>query len=234
MKKILISLSVIGVVAAIVIGATTAYFSDTETSEGNTLTAGTLDLSVNDENPLEGPVVTIEDLKPSQVHYSEPITLVIHDNPGYLWKHIKVGVEDTGIVTEPECTEQGGNWVGGDDSCEWGTSEDQNNIQNYTWFDLEIWVDEDDDDQIDEGEWKILIPGDIGKVSEFTSCWIPLGESGPYEPGTRLTIRQSFHLDKDVTNWAQGDSYTFGEEFMVTQVNAPHPEPLCLEYPITD
>lgn len=47
MKKIIVSLSIIAVVAAIAIGATTAYFSDTETSTGNTFTAGALDLQVD-------------------------------------------------------------------------------------------------------------------------------------------------------------------------------------------
>ena len=47
MKKILLSVAVIGVVAAISIGATVAYFSDTETSTGNTFTAGALDLKVD-------------------------------------------------------------------------------------------------------------------------------------------------------------------------------------------
>ncbi|PIW76653.1 MAG: hypothetical protein CO001_00190, partial [Candidatus Portnoybacteria bacterium CG_4_8_14_3_um_filter_40_10] len=42
MKKIIISLSIIAAVAAIAIGATTAYFSDTETSTGNTFTAGSI------------------------------------------------------------------------------------------------------------------------------------------------------------------------------------------------
>jgi len=46
-KKILISLSVIGVVAAIAIGGTIAYFNDTETSTGNIFVAGALDLKVN-------------------------------------------------------------------------------------------------------------------------------------------------------------------------------------------
>ncbi len=44
MKKIVISLVVIGVVGVVAIGGTIAYFSDTETSTGNTFTAGTLDL----------------------------------------------------------------------------------------------------------------------------------------------------------------------------------------------
>jgi len=47
MKKILISFSIIGVVGAVVIGATVAYFNDTETSSGNIFTAGTLDLKVD-------------------------------------------------------------------------------------------------------------------------------------------------------------------------------------------
>ena len=46
-KKILVSLSIIGIVAAMAIGATTAYFSDTETSEGNTFTAGSIDLKID-------------------------------------------------------------------------------------------------------------------------------------------------------------------------------------------
>ena len=47
MKKILISLGIIGVVAVIAIGATIAYFNDTETSTGNILIAGDLDLKVD-------------------------------------------------------------------------------------------------------------------------------------------------------------------------------------------
>ncbi|MHA1355439.1 MAG: TasA family protein [Candidatus Heimdallarchaeota archaeon] len=46
-KKILISLTVIGVVAAIAIGGTIAYFNDTETSAGNIFVAGSIDLKVD-------------------------------------------------------------------------------------------------------------------------------------------------------------------------------------------
>lgn len=68
MKKILVSLSIIGIVAAIAIGGTIAYFSDVETSTGNTFTAGTLDLKVkdNDEGYKDGVTGTwkAEDAKP--------------------------------------------------------------------------------------------------------------------------------------------------------------------------
>lgn len=47
MKKILISLGIIGLVGALAIGATMSYFSDTETSSGNVFTAGSIDLKVD-------------------------------------------------------------------------------------------------------------------------------------------------------------------------------------------
>lgn len=47
-KKALISVIVIGLVAMTAGAGTFAYFSDTETSTGNTFTAGTLDLKIRD------------------------------------------------------------------------------------------------------------------------------------------------------------------------------------------
>lgn len=49
MKKIVLSFATIALVAAVAIGATTAYFSDTETSTGNTFTAGDIDLKIDSE-----------------------------------------------------------------------------------------------------------------------------------------------------------------------------------------
>lgn len=47
MKKILISFSVIAVVAALGVGGTMSFFNDTETSAGNVFTAGSIDLKVD-------------------------------------------------------------------------------------------------------------------------------------------------------------------------------------------
>jgi predicted ribosomally synthesized peptide with SipW-like signal peptide len=46
-KKIIISLSTIGIVCAIATGVTISYFHDTETSAGNTFTAGKLNLKID-------------------------------------------------------------------------------------------------------------------------------------------------------------------------------------------
>lgn len=68
MKKILISLSVIALVATLAISGTIAYFSDAETSNGNTLNAGVLDLLIADNNEDFGNGVSAtwsaEDMKP--------------------------------------------------------------------------------------------------------------------------------------------------------------------------
>ena len=48
-RRIFLSLMVIAIAAALVAGATTSYFSDVESANG-TLTAGTLDLRVNDKD----------------------------------------------------------------------------------------------------------------------------------------------------------------------------------------
>lgn len=50
MKKILLSVGIIAIVAVGAIGATRAYFSDTQKSVGNTFSAGTLTLNLRDAN----------------------------------------------------------------------------------------------------------------------------------------------------------------------------------------
>lgn len=48
MQKIITSLSIVAIVAGLALGVTGAYFSDVETSTGNTFTAGTLDMALSD------------------------------------------------------------------------------------------------------------------------------------------------------------------------------------------
>jgi hypothetical protein len=57
MKKILISLSIIGAVTVMVVSATRAYFTSTEKSVGNTFIAGAIDLTVDNECIFNGQVV---------------------------------------------------------------------------------------------------------------------------------------------------------------------------------
>jgi len=208
--KILISLVTIGLVASVVGVGTYAYFSDTETSSGNTLTGGVLNLKVNGHDGCPGcTVVTVGDLKPSFTRYSNDIVLEINDNPGKLYKRIK-GIEClANVLTEPEAVEESG--------CP------KQDLDKYTWFDLEKW---------NGADWDVVIPDNLVTIEDMVGKWIYLGEYLPVP--NQLKIRQSFHLKSSVTNWAQGDQCVFTEEFMVNQVNAPDPDncwncPLILE-----
>jgi len=62
MKKLLFSFLVLGITSVLAMGATTAYFSDTEISAGNTFTAGTLDLTVDGGEQVKS--FTVTDMKP--------------------------------------------------------------------------------------------------------------------------------------------------------------------------
>jgi len=66
MKKILMSVLVIALVAVAVAGATGAWFSDTEESTGNTFTAGTMDLNIESGPGATSPV-TFVDMAPGDV-----------------------------------------------------------------------------------------------------------------------------------------------------------------------
>jgi len=77
MKKIIMSLSIIAAVGAVVIGGTTAYYSDVETSTGNTFTAGSVDLVLGSTAVYNGMVCTdnvwVEDNDPSTPTVGYPV-----------------------------------------------------------------------------------------------------------------------------------------------------------------
>ncbi len=189
-KKILISILVIGTVTLGTIKLSRSFFSDTETSAGNVLQAGKLDLLVNGENNPVG-IVNIQDLKPGDDQIINK-TLYVDFNPAKIWLHLKDLTSEQGTQTEPEELEEG-------ESPKW-------DIENYLEYDLIV------------GETPIISAEDHVPLTEATSCWIPLGQI----PGAiDVTVKQSFHFDPSVTNWAQGDKLTFTEEFFAQQITDP-------------
>ena len=137
-KKILISLSVIGAVAAIAVGGTIAYFSDTETSKGNTFTAGELDLLVDIDgkvyNPFSiytgvgpaGMIFKAEDMKPGD-DGEETISLhVDNDACGFVKFDLTSDLDNS--CNEPEELDEPG--------CKLDTAGELN--ENVNWV---IWSD---------------------------------------------------------------------------------------------
>ncbi|MFA5154112.1 MAG: TasA family protein [Clostridia bacterium] len=101
MKKIILSLAIVGVVGTVAIGGTIAYFSDTETSTGNTFTAGTVDISVDSEDPWESTgQYSFGNLEPSD---SEDINVTLSNtgsNDVVVWKKVKVSTETGNLSTQ--------------------------------------------------------------------------------------------------------------------------------------
>ena len=120
MKKILISLGIILFVGAVVVGATGAFFNDTETSSGNIFTAGTIDLTVDsfgstynngkiEDSSFEAKDLTDEeffsfedgDLKPGDFGWRH-LSIHAEDNPAYACLIIHNKKDDENTPVEPE------------------------------------------------------------------------------------------------------------------------------------
>jgi len=200
-KSILVSLVTIGLLASVIGVGTYAYFSDTETSTGNTMTAGKLDLYVNNLNPITGAVFSLIDLKPSIKQETPAIELKIMDNPGKLYKQILVTSCETNDIVEPEQQ-----WMNENNAA------DQNDFWTQTWFDLSI--------KVGEGSWAIVIPDLTVNLGDVVGPgkWIYLGQ---YDSGVLVNIKQSFHMKDTADNRFQSDKCTFTEVFRVEQTNAP-------------
>ncbi|MDP2967529.1 MAG: TasA family protein [bacterium] len=216
-KRILISLSVIGAVAALVIGGTIAYFSDTETSTGNTFTAGTIDISVDNANPWNGKF-TLADMKPS---YTDYINFTIQNfgsdpNPVNVWKKITVTGETTGAQSEPECTEQHGCWDNSAKACDWHSTGcvgiDKNDISTVILYDLYVTVYDSAHTKI---WWQAIYTEDVtvAEIASWGHIYLGMIPAGGY-----MEVKQSYHMKSDTTNWAQGDIMPFNIEVKAEQL----------------
>ena len=204
--KLTASLLLVGVLAVFASAGSYAWFSDTETSNGNTFTSGIINISVDGQDSwTRSYAVTLSggntNLNPSQVgRVGYPIQN-IGNNPTDVWKRI-VGIStvENGI-TEPEGAYYSAN--GGP----------KNDINNHMDYDLR-WG----------GAW-LIPPASREPVPNIEDHWIYLGQ---LNPGQTLWVNQGFHLnnDNDDTNWAQSDRMTFTDEILALQITgAPSPVP---------
>lgn len=130
MKKILLSLLIIGIIGIGVVKLSLAYFSDTETSTGNNFTAGKVDLKIDNTSYLNGilnPETTwlatdlegkfffnFTDLKPNDLG-EDTISLHVEDNNSWACMQANITQNDDNTCTEPEliddptCTPPGAN-----------------------------------------------------------------------------------------------------------------------------
>jgi predicted ribosomally synthesized peptide with SipW-like signal peptide len=142
MNKILLSLAVIGIVGGTAVGLTTAYFSDTETSTGNTFTAGKLDLELGAGNPIP---FNVANVYPGQTGTGK-VTLT--NTTGSLDGDLDIKIanfiqSEGGSLTEPEIS--AGDYDNGGDL--------------YLSFNIVGYLDVDRDGVFDEGDIQLAYDG---------------------------------------------------------------------------
>lgn len=199
-RKIITSLLVITVAATLIGLGTFAYFSDIETSRGNTFTAGTLDLLVNGKNdPEVGTTVTLGNMCPSQ-HAWVPVDLTNDGSQDGIADIHYASVVDSEPTsdTEPETEAEK---VGGD----------KYDISN--WIVVDIWYDANNNGVVDGGEVIVPESWDV-RLSKIISNNYDLGLLKAKE--TRK-VYLSFHLHRDTPNEYQGDMSTFVIDFTLHQ-----------------
>jgi len=120
MKKIILSLAVIAMVGAVAVGVTRSFFSDTETSTGNTFTAGAIDLKVDSECSYNGATSTecgtwalkdlvpqsdkffnFDDIKPGDVG-ENTISLHVINNDAWVCAEVSSLIDNENGINEPE------------------------------------------------------------------------------------------------------------------------------------
>lgn len=171
--KILKSLAVIAFIAAIAVGATTAYFSDTETSTGNTFTAGSIDLKIDNHawfNGVEQPLLSwlltdltdqlffnYTDLKPGDLE-EDTVSIHVDNNPSWVCANLTLTKNDDMTCTEPELSNDLSCLPAPPDTNLW----DGELAQNLNFV---FWVD--DGDNVLEEQEVVLMEGPASSLPQY-------------------------------------------------------------------
>ena len=216
MKNITKSLAIIAAAAAIVVGGSIAYFSDTDVSGNNTFTAGTLEIDVDGTNGVWEDGFTLDDMKPC---YTDYINFKINNtgnNPVDITKKLVFEVnqcDKENGVNEPECEAYGGVYsIGSNDEgiCTGGTNiigDQRNDIESIINYDLSVEV-YDGDNKI---WWQTIYTDDDNKTladiyGNEGSVYLGMIPEGGY-----MLVTQSYHMkDSDQSqNQYQSDQLAF-------------------------
>ena len=175
-KKIVLSTLTIFAVAAVVVGATTAFFSDTETSTDNVLAAGSIDLGISNDSWYNGEFnqdtswtqtfdldsgklfFNFNDLKPGDWG-EDTIDLEVHNNDSWLCADVTLDTNNENDLTEPEV----------DMNDDHATGELADRV-NFIW-----WAD--DGDNVLESDEELLPAGTLGSLGVGNTATVALADS---------------------------------------------------------
>lgn len=213
MKKILLSLLTVVMVAGVVVGASGAWFTDTESSNDNTFTTGTIDISVDGDNPWSRDLpYALDDMKPSQVDYIDFVVQNVGTNPVNLYKMLDAYSFNDLLESEPECEKEGGVW---NDSVTSGSkcnvtlsAEGMDKWINYDMI-VELYDVDPDTSGAEPVWWENLYTDGMGHDITLDTLE---GESmylGMIPVGKWMKVYQSYHMISETGNEYQGDQLIF-------------------------
>ena len=199
MKTIVLSLMTIVLVCALIGGGVYAYFSDTETSTGNTFTAGTLDLNLDGGN-TNVVKFTVAAVAPGDSGNGTWTIDNVGTLDGYLDLESTSVTEDIGTTTDPELV---------DEPTHADTTQLGDNLLAH------MFIDTNGNSAWDSGETDILGTNASPVAINTIAGNYPLNLSLASGNTTYITLVWS--VPTSVDNRIQGDSVTLDLTFELQQ-----------------
>jgi hypothetical protein len=210
---------VIGLVTGIGFALTRAFFSDTETSAGNTMAAGAVDLQIANESYYRGnynentswelkdvteeeKFFDFDDIKPGDWG-QDTIELVVNTNPSWACAEITVTANDDNTCVGPELAV---------DSCVENNEDlfDGEIAQNVSYM---LWRDDGDNVLEDDEETLIFSQGKLEDIGQSFKATLADSQanlfsgSGPLQPNTSYYIGKAWCFgDMTLAPVAQGNA----------------------------
>jgi predicted ribosomally synthesized peptide with SipW-like signal peptide len=193
MKRILLSLMTIAIIAAMLAGGAVAHFSDMETSTGNTFSAASIDLTLDGQN---GTAVThfdnITDVVPGASGWADMDIVNVGTTEALAHIEVIVTVDAENTLERPE--------EGLNDTAPNGE------LDENLWFDIRADLPGGDEFELEIAQ---------GYVANIQGIPHSIGTLGPAE-GIRVGI--SWSIPYDVGDIIQSDSCEFDLRFSLEQI----------------
>jgi len=250
MRKILMSLMIIGITATMFGAGTLSYFSDSEIAAGNTFSAGTIDLKIDCHSthmqqwpcggtiPVENPIIFgLKDLVPGDKIFDwsdikpgdfgeATISFHVYNNDAWLWLRF------TNIMGDPELAQNIEVRLWKDEGVHDGFGNDpiEFTCDGVTYVD-ETGLDEKllscccnggEGDNVWQCTWEPVIFE--GTLAELLQQMNPLFTQLHIQACTNYYMGWAWWVPTSVGNEIQGDSVSFDIEFYAQQYrNNPNP-----------
>lgn len=204
MKSLLLTLALM-VMVSFGVSKTFAAFRDTESSTGSSFQAGTVDISVDTNNPwTQSQQVTADGnttlLKPSQVGFTKNTVTNVGNNSVHVWNRIFDIVDSGGNETYPCNGLSNGSNVTSEPECaaEVAIGIRKDNVSGFIDYDLKM-------------NSQTIVDVSAGKsFSSRNKVWTYLGQ---LLPGANMEVEHSYHLRTNAGNEYQGDRASFSLEY---------------------